>query len=314
MLSPREVESFIEDGYVAVPGAVPADVVRACREMIWSGLARHGVTEDPGTWTEPVVRIACPEGGPFAEAGTRPALWEAFDQLIGAGRWWRRPGVGGTIPVRFPSLADPGDAGWHIEASYQRDGRQQVNVNSRARGLLVLYLFSDVDEASAPTRIRPGSHRDAARVLAPAGDDGLPWLEAATAAADASAGRATALAAGQAGDVFLCHPFLVHAASWPHRGRTPRMMAQPGVALHTQFPLTAPLSPVEQAIVAGFAAESGGDRRLEQGALALDAAHGVVVEDQAADAPVLGQRARLQLDRLRGEHALHRGQQGVSVQ
>ena len=71
MLSPREVESFVEDGYVAVPGAVPVDVVRACREMIWSGLARHGVTEDPGTWTEPVVRIACPEGGPFAEAGTR---------------------------------------------------------------------------------------------------------------------------------------------------------------------------------------------------------------------------------------------------
>ena len=188
--------------------------------MIWSELGRHGVTaEDPATWTEPVVRIACPEGGPFAEAGTRPALWEAFDQLIGPGRWWRREGVGGTIPVRFPSLADPGDAGWHIEASYERDGHQRVNVNSRARGLLVLYLFSDVDEASAPTRIRPGSHLDAARVLAPAGEDGLPWIEAASAAADASAARPTALATGQAGDVFLCHPFLVHAASWPHRGR-----------------------------------------------------------------------------------------------
>ena len=159
MLSASEVESFVADGYVAIRGAVPADVVRACQEMIWSDLGPHGVTEDPATWTEPVVRIACPEGGPFAEAGTRPALWEAFDQLIGAGRWWRRPGVGGTIPVRFPSLADPGDAGWHIEASYERDGHQQVNVNSRARGLLVLYLFSDVDEASAPTRIRPGSHR-----------------------------------------------------------------------------------------------------------------------------------------------------------
>ena len=156
MLSAREVESFVADGYVAIPGAVPADVVRACREMIWSDLARHGVTEDPGTWTEPVVRIACPEGGPFAGAETRQALWEAFDQLIGAGRWWRRAWVGGTIPVRFPSLADPGDAGWHIEASYQRDGHQQVNVNSRARGLLVLYLFSDVDEASAPTRSVPG--------------------------------------------------------------------------------------------------------------------------------------------------------------
>ena len=252
MLSASDVESFIADGYVAIRGAVPADVARACRQMIWSDLGQRGVTDDPATWTEPVVRIGCPEGGPFAEAGTRPALWEAFDQLIGAGRWWHREGVGGTIPVRFPSVADPGDAGWHIEASYERDGHQQVNVNSRARGLLVLYLFSDVDEASAPTRVRPGSHLDAARVLAPAGEDGLPWAEAASAAADASAGRPTTLATGEAGDVFLCHPFLVHAASWPHQGRRPRMMAQPGVALHAQFPLAAPLSPVEQAILSGI--------------------------------------------------------------
>src|ERR1700735_5144481 len=252
MLSASDVDSFIADGYVAIRGAVPADVVRACQEMIWSELGGNGVTADaPATWTEPVVRIACPEGGPFAAAGTQPALWEACDQLIGAGRWWRRPGVGGTIPVRFPSLADPGDAGWHIEASYERDGHQQVNVNSRARRLLVLYLFSDVDDVSAPTRVRPGSHLDAARVLAPAGEDGLPWAEAASAAADASACRPTTLATGEAGDVFLCHPFLVHAASWPHQGRLPRIVAQPGVALHAQFPLAAPLRPVEQAILNG---------------------------------------------------------------
>jgi hypothetical protein len=259
MLSASEVESFVADGYVAIRGAVPPDVVRGCQRLIWSELGQRGVTEDPATWTDPVVRIGCPEGGPFAQAGTRAGLWEAFDQLIGPGRWWRREGVGGTIPVRFPSLADPGDAGWHIEASYERDGHQQVNVNSRARGLLVLYLFSDVDEVSAPTRIRPGSQLDAARVLAPAGEDGLPWTEAASAAANASAHRPTALATGQAGDVFLCHPFLVHAASWPHQGRLPRIMAQPGVALHTQFPLTAPLSPVEQAIRNGIGATAHDD-------------------------------------------------------
>jgi Phytanoyl-CoA dioxygenase (PhyH) len=252
MLSASEVGSFVADGYVAIRGAVPADVVHACQDVIWSELAKHGViAHDPATWTDPVVRISCPEGGPFTEAGTRPVLWEAFDQLIGAGRWWRRPGVGGTIPVRFPSQSDPGDAGWHIEASYESEGHWQVNVRSRARGLLVLYLFSDVDTGSAPTRLRPGSHRDAARVLAPAGDAGLNWTEAAQAAAAASAHRPAALATGRAGDVFLCHPFLVHAASWPHSGRLPRMVAQPAVALHDQFPLTAPLSPVEQMILDG---------------------------------------------------------------
>jgi Phytanoyl-CoA dioxygenase (PhyH) len=254
MLSAAEVESFVADGYVAVRAAVPPDTVRACQQLIWAELGRHGVTaEDPASWTEPVVRIACPEGGPFTDAGTRPVLWEAYDQLIGPGRWWRRPGVGGTIPVRFPGDADPGDAGWHIEASYQQDGQMRVNVNSRARGLLALYLLTDVDPDSAPTRIRPGSHRDAARVLAPAGEGGLPWPQAASAAARASAGRPTALATGQAGDVFLCHPFLVHAASWPHRGPLPRMIAQPAVALHDQFPLTPPLSPVERPIVDAIA-------------------------------------------------------------
>ena len=257
VLTANEVESFIADGFVAIRGAVPGDVIAACQDVIWTELGRHGVTGDPATWTEPVVRISCPEGGPFTGAGTQSAVWEACDQLIGGpDRWWRRPGVGGTLPVRFPSERDPGDAGWHIEASYAEEGGMRVNYRSRARGLLALYLLTDVDEASAPTRLRPGSHLDAARVLAPAGDAGMAWLEAAQAAAAATAQLPTAAATGQAGDVFLCHPFLVHAATWPHRGKGPRMVAQPAVSLHGQFPLTAPLSPVERAILAACQSQS----------------------------------------------------------
>lgn len=252
MLTAAEVDSFVADGFLPLRGAVPPHVVRACQDEIWAALFREGVRRgDPVTWRAPVVRIGCPESEAFAAAGTQPALWKAFDQLIGEGRWWRRRGVGGTIPVRFPSQDDPGDAGWHIEASYDgTDGQWWVNRRSRARGLLVLYLFSDVDADSAPTRVRPGSHRDAARVLAPFADVGMPWTDAAKRAADASAGRPTVLATGAAGDVFLCHPFLVHAASWPHTGRHPRLLAQPGVALLDQFPLVPPLSPVELAMTA----------------------------------------------------------------
>jgi len=249
VLSQAEIDSFTADGYVAVRGAVPADVLRRCQDEIWSALGEHGVRrDDPSTWREPVVRIGCPDSEAFAAAGSQPVLWEAFDQLIGEGRWWRRRGVGGSIPVRFPSQADPGDAGWHIEGSFEVGGDWWVNYRSRARGLLALYLFSDVDAASAPTRVRPGSHRDAARVLAPAGDEGMPFPRAAQLAARASAARPTELATGQAGDVIVCHPFLVHAASWPHTGRHPRIMAQPGVALHDAFPLVPPLSPVELAM------------------------------------------------------------------
>jgi hypothetical protein len=249
MLSQADIGSFVADGFVAIRAAVPADVVAACAEEIWLALRERGVRrDDPFTWRDPVVRIPCPESDAFAAAATQPVLWEAFDQLIGEGRWWRRRGVGGTIPVRFPSQGDPGDAGWHIEASYDKDGDWRVNYRSRGRGLLALYLFSDVDSGSAPTRVRPGSHSDAARVLAPAGDDGMPFAQAAQLAAQASASRPVSLVTGQAGDVFLCHPFLVHAASWPHTGPLPRIIAQPGVALHDAFPLTPPLSPVELAM------------------------------------------------------------------
>lgn len=167
MLSLAEIGAFVADGYVAVRGALPAGVLRACQDEIWAELSGRGARrEDPSTWRDPVVRINCPENEAFAAAGSQPVLWEAFDQLIGAGRWWRRRGVGGTIPVRFPSQADPGDAGWHIEASFGQGGDGRVNYRSRQRGLLALYLFSDVDSGtrswSTPRRgrtpdVSPGS-------------------------------------------------------------------------------------------------------------------------------------------------------------
>jgi hypothetical protein len=104
----REIEQFERDGYVVVRGAVDPDVTAACREGIWEALAWQGVTRDRATWTRPVVRVSCPEGGPFEAAGTASTLWSAYDALIGPGRWAPRRGVGGSVPVRFPSEGVPG--------------------------------------------------------------------------------------------------------------------------------------------------------------------------------------------------------------
>jgi hypothetical protein len=41
-----------------------------------------------------------------------------------------------------------------------------------------------------------------------------------------SPNRPLAHTGGAAGDVYLCYPFLIHAAQ-PHRGTAPRLMAQP---------------------------------------------------------------------------------------
>jgi hypothetical protein len=90
----------------------------------------------------------------------------------------------------------------------------------------MLFLFSDVTEHDAPTRIRVGSHADIARQLAPAGEAGLTLRELAADDFAGSAHRPVVTATGEAGTVYLCHPFLVHGAQ-PHRGERPRFMAQP---------------------------------------------------------------------------------------
>ena len=98
-----------------------------------------------------------------------------------------------------------------------------------------------------------GSHHDVARLLHPAGTAGIagPDLDVDT----ISQHRPIVNATGKAGDVFLCHPFLVHAAQL-HRGTRARLIAQPGVLVTQPFALDASVAdvpPVEQAILNAIA-------------------------------------------------------------
>jgi len=246
-----DIEGFVRDGYVAVRGAFDAGTAAACREVIWAALGERGVREDdPATWP-PLVHIESLGGGPFAAAGTSPVLAAAYDELIGPGRWAPQVHAGGTVVVRFPSQ-DRANAGYHIEGSYDGPGGYWVNVQSRARGLLALLLLTDVGPDDVPTRLVCGSHLHVAQFLAPYGEAGT--------SADAEFWRPSVLcrpvthATGKAGDVFLCHPFVVHTATWPHRGTAPRMIAQPAVHVRDGFALDgSDPSPVAQAIVAGLA-------------------------------------------------------------
>jgi hypothetical protein len=163
----------------------------------------------------------------------------------------------GTFPVRFPSDVPPGDDGWHIDGSFMLPSDDagdflniRANISSKGRALLMLFLFSDVGEEDAPTRIRIGSHLEVARYLAPHGEDGRSLRHMLADRPDwFDTGRET-LATGLAGTVYLCHPFLVHAAQ-PHRGRTVKFMAQPPLFPAEPLRLERPdgnYSPVEQAI------------------------------------------------------------------
>lgn len=250
-LSAAQIDLFINDGFVRIDNAFPRDVADAARSILWADTGCD--PNDPTTWTRPVIRLNQYGQPPFKAAANTPILHAAFDQLVGPGRWLPRATLG-TFPVRFPSPEDPGDAGWHIDVSFGYENPDflawRANVSSRGRALLMLFLFSDIGETDAPTRIRVGSHLDIARQLAPAGEAGLTLRELA---ADGFAGTAhcqEVLATGMAGTVYLCHPFLVHAAQ-PHHGTQPRFMAQPPLQPSEPLQLDrtdGAYSPVETAI------------------------------------------------------------------
>ena len=232
-----DVETFVEDGFVKVEQAVPRAVADAARAVLWTRLAVS--QHDPSSWTQAVMWTADLTGdGPFGEISASPVLAEALNQMCGEGGWIPRRSLG-NIPVRFPVPATVDDRGWHIDLNTPlAEGGWAVT--ARPHTVLLLTLLSEVTADDAPTRIRAGSHRDTAAVL---GDDILDAVEAGARVAAASSARPVRLATGLPGDMYLVHPFTVHAAD-EHRGATPRFMAQAPVML------TSPLDPGSTSLLA----------------------------------------------------------------
>jgi hypothetical protein len=255
MLTQEEITGFINNGYVKISNAVPRELCDAIVNRLWKDLEVD--RNDSSTWTKPVMRLWYYNEQPFIKAANTPALIEAYDQLAGAGNWLPRMNMG-SFPVRFPSQQDPGDTGWHVDASFPGEDYNdfsswRVNMYCKGRALLMLFLFSDVGNEDAPTRIMIGSHKHIAGILREYGEQGSNFLELATRLRDLPH-MPTDLATGAAGTVYLCHPFLVHGAQ-KHTGTQPKFMAQPALELKKPYTLqgaVGEMPPVEKAIVEGM--------------------------------------------------------------
>jgi hypothetical protein len=130
------VERFMADGFLKIEQAVPADVADACADLLWAEIGA-----DPGdrsTWRQPVYWVGDMAQEPFARAAVAPVLLDAFDALVGPGRWQPRGSLG-SFPLRFPHDDEPDDAGWHVEGSYPADDY-----------LLGPYVLTVVDDEPSP--------------------------------------------------------------------------------------------------------------------------------------------------------------------
>jgi hypothetical protein len=257
-LSSEQIEQFVADGFIRLEYAVSREQAEACSDLLWRQIGLS--PDDPAGWTQPVIRLPGSAEPPFREAANTPVLHRAFDQLVGEGRWKRNDWLG-TFVLRFPAAGPAHDDGWHIDMSFGGEDSSpddfltwRANVRSRDRALLMLLLLTDCGEDDAPTRIRVGSHLSMARRLARHGEAGVSLKQLAQEGFGDSASCPVALAAGEAGTVYLCHPFLVHAAQ-AHRGKRPRFLAQPPLAPQAPLQLDrldSAYSPVEQAIRLGL--------------------------------------------------------------
>jgi hypothetical protein len=253
-LNQQQLKQFITNGFVCIDHAFSSEIVKQARAILWKDVGCDPA--NPATWTKPVIRLGMYRQEPFIQAANTEVLHCAFDQLIGPERWIPCKSMG-TFPVRFPSPDDPGDTGWHVDAGFPgADANNyfewRINVKSKGRALLMLFLFSDVSEQDAPTRIRVGSHLDVAGILKTEGNAGLSFMELAGKLADLPE-RKQILATGKAGTVYLCHPFLVHGAQ-PHHGKEPRFLAQPPLLLKEELHIDETEDhyfPVEEAIRLG---------------------------------------------------------------
>jgi hypothetical protein len=249
-LRPDQIEQFVRDGVVKLEKAFAPETAAACREILWRDL---GLSPDrPETWTQPVVRLGMYGHPPFRAALNSPVLHGALNQLVGQGRWVM-PAALGAMVVRFPAKDRPWDDGWHIDASFppQDDPSSQdyfqwrVNHVSRGRSMLMLFLLSDCGNDDAPTRVRMGSHAPMARQLAAHGEAGVSLADLAREGFESSADCEIALATGEAGTVWLLHPFTVHAAQ-AHRGTQARFLAQPGLGWREGPDIAGSISPDER--------------------------------------------------------------------
>ena len=247
-LTDHQVQAFIDDGFVKIENAFSTDLAKQCRDELWADIGLS--PDEPKTWTRPVIRVSSKSSPPFIEAANTPRLHEAYDRLVGVSRWVAPKGLG-TFPIRFPSTESPGDDGWHVDVSFGDNPADFMewwaNVKSSGRALLMLFLLSDVGPDDAPTRIRKGSHSTIARELLPYGEAGATLRQLSADGYASTEHYEVDLATGAAGTVYLCHPFLVHAAQ-PHRGKRPRFMAQPPLFPKGEFDPALPPSPVQLAI------------------------------------------------------------------
>lgn len=248
-LTQADVDHFLQKGYIKIENAFSRDVAEEWTRKCFQRLGYD--MEDKSTWSERRVHMG---GDHYVEVKEfAPRVYDAMCDLLGGEERIGQPcrwsdhfivnlGVGAEDPW-MP--AGPGTAGWHKDGDFFRHF-----LDSPEQGLLVFVNWTDIVHQGGPTYIATDSVPVITKFLADRPQGVLPgefnFKELGAQCSEFEE------ATGNAGDVFLLHPYLLHAAS-QNPLRVIRVITNPPVHLNEpmRFDREDPSehSPVEQSVL-----------------------------------------------------------------
>ncbi len=268
VLTEEQVEQFLTQGYVVIRDCFTPEAAAEYTRTIWD---RLGYDEhDQSTWAEPSIHM--PAHRSIDVRTFAPKAWYAVCDLVGGAEristerpyTWNDAFIvnlweGADRPWEPPSPAAPG---WHKDGDFFRH-----YLDSPEQGLLTLVLWSDVHHQGGATFVATDSVGPVARFLAEHPQGAYPFEEATGSDpnvpviphADLIAQCSTFVeATGRVGDVYLLHPFILHAKAQNVR-RLPRFITNPPVTLAEPMRFDredpAEFSLVEQAVLRALGVE-----------------------------------------------------------
>jgi Phytanoyl-CoA dioxygenase (PhyH) len=248
MLTAEQRTAFDEQGLVRIPGAFSRAEAAEMEAQVWTALGRkYGACRtDPSTWPPGSASGLQPlKGLPAFQAIGGSATVEALDAVLGRDRW-KKPRDWGQFLVSFPTAE-----GWTVPTGWHTDFAFLAPADA-VFGALVFSFLADVAPGGGGTAVLAGSHRLIRRFVATQAPALLasvpksrvafmrsdPWLEALA----SNGGEPDRVArfmedehriagipvrvhelTGEAGDIILGHPWLLHSIS-SNGGNRPRFM------------------------------------------------------------------------------------------
>ena len=251
-LTESDVNHFIEKGHVVLKDCFSRKLAAKWRDFAFKRLGYD--PDDPTSWEQPRIHLPSMNRMPIREIA--PRAWDAICDLLGGEDRiaHSEPSWGDGFIINFALGADsdwqpPASLlrGWHKDGDFFRHF-----LDSPEQGLLTIVVWSDIHPKSGGTFVACDSVQHVAQHLSahPQGllpGEGFGQL----------VGKCDDFAeiTGNAGDVVLLHPFILHSASQNPSGRA-RFITNPPVALKEpmEFNRDDPdnFSPVELAVLRGL--------------------------------------------------------------